>query len=166
MSNRNKHGTKSIQARAQYREQITKLDLQPTLDETSRFTDTLQTGEELSVPTKKGPRPISLIFKIQEHLKEKWVGWLIAISISIGIFFMRDAIINLAIINTKIDHLYSRTEQISNDNDQDFSNQGILLTKLERQIEQLRDNDHNQELIIQEIKLNIQFIKKTLDIDN
>ena len=128
------HTYKNQQEKANYKRYIRNLDYEPTLDERVNFPESDKSDEELSVSETSKKRRESNSEIIGEYLKKNWVSWLIGIFTLGLLYFMGDAKIDIA-------RLFEKSE----------TNKESII-KNTNVIEKLREQNHNQDMKIQDNK--------------
>lgn len=142
MTRKNTHTGKSSASREAYSRYIKKLDYEPTVETPAPFLSTTEGGEELKNPSSTRKRKKTLSSKIQDHISENWIGWLLGLAIIVLFFLMIDSKVDLARINTNLEYLKENVGSIRNDiKEQDRKNQSqdllingnsIKITNLEK----------------------------------
>ena len=102
MTKKKTHKGKSKPAREQYNRYIKTRDHEPTVDDTLSFSQSDQSGEELSEPTSKRKRKINTKQHILEHLSENWLNYIVAIFAIVLVYLMYDSKVDLASIVVNI----------------------------------------------------------------
>ena len=164
MSKRSTHVNKSPSERSAYQKYIARVEPQPTIDEKKsvNFDASMDSGEELSEPTSKRKRKISFGVSVNNYLNKNWLRWFFGGIFIIGAYFMVDAKIDIAVANAK---LIDQQRQINGLDSEIKSNSLEYQQQLEKNknsIEVNKEIDHDQDLIINELRTRIEFIEKIL----
>src|SRR5688500_17040693 len=99
---RSSHGTKSRGERGAYNRYISRLDSQPTIEEPLDLDPSSEAKKEYAQPTSNQERPIPFNLRVTDHFEKNWIGYLIAILVFIALFVIRDAQLDLAILNASV----------------------------------------------------------------
>ena len=164
MRKRSTHVNKTVDERSAYQKYITRIDPQPTVNEKKSvdFESSMESGEELSEPTSKRKRKISFAALVGNHLNKHWLQWLFASLIFIGFYFMVDAKIDIAVIDNSLTSQQRQLDTLGSEIKSDDSAHQQRFDKIESSIEDARNVNHNQDLLLNELKTKLEFIEQIL----
>ena len=145
MNKRSSHNIKSISQRQFYHNYIEQINPDPTIDQTINFGPSTETGEELSQPTSNRKRVIPFKDKVSNHFSEHWIEWIIGLVLFIGVYFVFDSRIDIAVLNTDFASQQQHIQGIVTDIDN-------IIVDMEQQ-----SDSHNEK--IEEIKRKLRTIK-------
>jgi hypothetical protein len=140
--NRSKgHVPKSSQERAAYVNYIRKLDYEPTKDEALEFSESSDKEADYSIQKSDKVRRLSTWEQFQTHFEENWIKWVIA---GIGI------VISYFIVSSQISFygIDIKMEQT-----------GKEIEKINSNIEEIKNTNHEQDMKIQKSEIIIEDIK-------
>ncbi len=162
MSKNSKFRSKTHSERIQYQNSIKSASLDSTI-ETGNFQKSDYDEEETSYARSVKKRPTSFFYEIGEYIKKNWVGLLFAIIIFIIGFLTRDALVRLAVIDTKLESQQSNFNQFNEKINIGTENIQTNIEKIELNIEELESENNSQNLLITEIKLRLGFLEKLIE---
>ncbi|MDD3275162.1 MAG: hypothetical protein PHN16_05370 [Candidatus Omnitrophica bacterium] len=148
MDRRGGHAGKSKMDKQIYHKYIKRIDCEPTLDEKLPFPNSNQEGEELSESTSKRKRPIPFGFSLKQHFQERWLYWIVGFVVFVVTYFIFDAKVNIKQLNF-----------ITGENKKE-------ITEIRSDVKTIQEDNHKQDLSIQETKLKLDFIMPKKDLDN
>lgn len=103
MNKRNRHVGKSPAARESYYRYLKNIDCEPTVDDQIALSPSTEAGEELCEPTTTRRRKISAGRQFKDHISEHWIEWLFGVGVVVAVWFMVDARIDMACVETNVD---------------------------------------------------------------
>jgi hypothetical protein len=160
MSRRYSHATKTLKARSAYQRYLPTIDVEPTVDETEDFNESSSAGEELTQPTIKRKRKIPIRDKIGDHFSDHWIEWLFGIAALVLVYLMYDSKVNITVIEYNLSNQQDQIEQLTASFDKSLSNQQSQIEKMDNKIDRITDADHEQQLLLKELQIRIEFLEK------
>lgn len=141
MSRHSGHTPKSRNEKAAYVDYIRKLDYEPTKNEALDFNESSDKEPDYSIQQANKVNRLSPWERFQEHFENNWVKWVIA-----GIFL----IISYFVVTSKvsINGLNIKSDQVNKSVD-----------KLESEVSNIKEENHQQDLKIQKNEINIENLK-------
>jgi len=143
---RSSHVSKTPSERSAYHRYIRRLESQPTVEESIELDPSFEPRQELTEPTSTKERAIPLGYRLSDHFQKNWVTWLFGILMFVAVYLVYDSKVNIAILHNDLSNQQSRLDRISNSVD------GIVET------------DHAQDLIIQELKIRLEFLVNSITV--
>ena len=139
------HSYKTHKEKTYYKRYIRQLDSEPTIDERIEFPESDKTDNEFSVSDVPNRRRESTAELISNYVKGNWIPWATGIFLTILVFLMGDAKVDIAKIFVITDGI----------------NKSVI--KIESDIEKMEEKDHSQDLNIQENKIKTENIENDLE---
>jgi uncharacterized coiled-coil protein SlyX len=159
MSKRYSHTTKTPKDRSTYQRYLPNIDVQPTVDETEDFNESTSSGEELTQPTIKRQRKIPLKDQIRNHFSSHWIEWSVGIVLLLLGFLMYDSKISIAILENNLSNQEKQIENLAASFDKSLTNQQSQIEKIDDKVDRIIDMKHDQQLLLQELQLRLEFIE-------
>ncbi len=150
--NSNSHVPKSGMEKRYYNDFIKSQDYTPTVDESLKFEETTDENNEFKVEPNKKRRPKSFKEQFSEHFGEHWIYYVIGVVTLVVSFFMVESKVDIARIFEKNSGIEKNIETISSDIKD-------LDKKIEKGIDELKEENHEQDMKIQENKLKMEYSK-------
>ena len=145
MTNRKSHVTKSPTQRVNYNRYIERQDYEPTVDDALPFAHSSQSGEDLREPTSRRKRTINMTERILDHFQDHYLTWIFSGIIIVLIYLMFESKVDFARIHKSLE----------------FSGKNI--SSLDFDMKKKTEKDSKQDLNINENRIKIGVIEKTLD---
>jgi hypothetical protein len=166
---RSTHGTKTPGERKAYQNTISRIENQPTADDEQAidFGTSRQVGEDLTEPKSRRKRSIPFTTRLSEHIHEHWLEWIIGIVIFIGLYFMYDARLDIAVISADLTNQNEKISELKTDIKSDIQDQNTNYQKqldvLQSEVDSNKDQIHAQDLVIREFQTTLDFLRQELD---
>lgn len=139
------HTGKSKKEKEYYKMAIHKLDYEPTVDDSLAFPASDSTEEDLSVSKTQKMQKIKFTDKLMEHLQNNWIGWLVVIIAAAASFFIYR-------FNGDMGEVKGRLFGVSEN-----------INRIESLVEENIDENHKQDLLINENRIRMNFLEKEID---
>jgi len=160
MRKKTSHESKTPSQRNLYHEYIGRKESEPTIDEKVDFRPSNEVGEELAIPTEGRKRKVPFNDRISDYISNHWLETLFAAIIAILGIFAITTQVDIAVIQANI----SSQNQTINDNKSTFTREldshQRQLDLINSKIVELTDFDHIQDLLMNELKLRIEYLEK------
>lgn len=144
MSRRSSHNSKNPNQKRAYINYIRSQEYEPTLEEGLNFEESDDKDLNFDEPTSRRKRKEPFFDKLRTHFEDNWVGWIISGVVLVMVYFMIESRVDIA-------RLFERVDIISKSSDQ-----------LNTDIKEIKDNQHEQDLKIQENKIKTENLEKDL----
>ena len=139
------HAGKSKKEKEYYKMAIHKLDYEPTVDDSLKFPASDSTEEDLSVSKTQKMQTINKVDKIAEYIKNNWINWVIMIIAAALSFFIYH-------FNGDMGEVKGRLFGVSEN-----------INRIESLVKENIDENHKQDLLINENKIRMNFLEKEID---
>jgi hypothetical protein len=162
MSKQTSHRSKTIPERVSYQNYIKEKQEDSTVDDSLNFHPSSQAGSVLSQPTSKRKREIPTREKIKNHLIQHWIEWLVAIILAVMVYFVVDAKVNFAVINTNLVNQQKQMDKLETSVNTNFQQIRDQFDDFNKSFDDIKSNYFSQEMIVNEIKIRVEYIEKQL----
>lgn len=115
MDIRETHVGKTPEERQGYQRYLQGIDTEPTLDESLKFKNSANAGEELVEPTSTKPRHVSFNIRLRDHISGNWLSWLFGIVVFTIGFLVIDSKVSFGRIDTDLTNTKKSLDSVSAD---------------------------------------------------